>query len=268
MQKCLILLGDGQNGKSTLMRLVRKLVGDHNICGIPLAALIEKDTKRAQLENKLFSISEENKASSLLETDLFKSLIDGGLLDVKRIYVADYHIDNRAKFIISFNKMGASKDKTVSLTRRMRIIPFNQTFPIDNTIESELEKELSGVFNCVKKAYIELHERKKKYGRASMTESTFSDKALQEYKDTNDVVSQFLNEAYEIAHDPGFRVIQSEIYQEFVDFYESEGHEKKFMPSVRGFISSLKRFQGSSFDMDRCWREKKTYLKNLKRKEF
>lgn len=263
LQKALFLEGEGSNGKSTLIEIIGALTGKDNYLSIDLAELVAKDTKRAQLEHKLFCLSEETKASSLVESDLFKQLVSGGNISVKQIYVKDYNIDNRAKFIMSFNNLTTSRDKTHALYRRMRKIPFNQIFKIDRSLKPALMAELPGIFNRVLEAYERLHVQQ------ALTESDISDRALEVYKQDNDPGYAFLLEHYEPIEDEDYKVLKNEIYQEFSQYFDDQGLSQRYKPDIRNFTKSLKSYMGNLYRESRLRTEgRQRSIVNLKKKEL
>lgn len=241
IQQALFLDGDGANGKSTLLRVIDSLASHDNVLNINLSAVMEKDTKRAMLENKLFCLSEETKASAIVESEMFKSLVDGGIVDAKVIFIKDFTFNNRAKFIMSFNSFTSSRDKTHALYRRIRKIPFSQRFTIDKTLDPLLQTELSGIFNKVLEAYERLHTQKQ------LTQSIHSDRALEDYMNKNDSVLEYLHEHYEVVHDEATYVVQTDIYKDYCLWYEDTGYARNFRPDSRSFKHALQRFMGNRY---------------------
>lgn len=163
LQKALVMVGDGANGKSVLMETMGQLVGEDSHAAIPIQDL-EKDTLRHYLVNKLFNYSEETSIRALSDSSLFKTLVSGGLMTVKQLYVQPYIIKNRAKLVLSANNMPASQDRSDGLLRRLIIVPMNATFKPgdgkhDAFIGDKLREELPGICNRVMEAYRRTKER-------------------------------------------------------------------------------------------------------------
>lgn len=242
LQKALFFIGEGSNGKSTLLDVIKELCGGRpNSISMPFHAVSEKENARVQLEDALFCISEESKATSLLESEMFKMLVSGGEVDAKKLYEDTYTFYNRAKFIMSFNNITASRDKTKALYRRIRMIEFTQTFAVDDTIKGELKKELAGIFNRVLEAYERLHEQRK------LTDSPFSDRLLENFKRDNDVCFTFLQDHFQVTSDENAFKPKQEIYQEFSEYYESNGFSRSNKPDVKSFVKAVKSFMGNSY---------------------
>jgi P4 family phage/plasmid primase-like protien len=241
LQKALFFIGEGRNGKSTLLDVITALAGKENTLEIGFHSLVDKDTKRAMLENKLFCISEETKSTTLLESDMFKLLVAGGTVDVKKIYVKDYQIKNKAKFIMSFNSITASRDKTHALYRRIRMIHFNQTFKVDGTIKKELHAELPGIFNKVLEAYERLNTQ------GQLTESVMSERMLENFKRDNDSCYTFLTDHYRVGEDNDSFIPKQDLYNNFCQYFDENGYSRNAKPDIKTFMKSVKTFMGPLF---------------------
>lgn len=156
-QRCLVLLGEGSNGKSTFMQVLRALAGKHNYSSMTFSDL-KSEYGRQKLDGALFNIAEETPTRALMESSLFKNLVGGGEIQVRTIYKSPYTIRNRAKFIFATNELLQAVDTTEGFFRRFLIIPFrarfsNATGNRDPFIEQKLKKELPGIFNLAMAGY-------------------------------------------------------------------------------------------------------------------
>ena len=82
-RKGFILYGGGHNGKSTVLNLLKKFVGEENLSTIELKKL--SDTfLTAELENKLANIGDDIDASEIGDTGTIKKLFTGESMTVQR----------------------------------------------------------------------------------------------------------------------------------------------------------------------------------------
>ncbi len=154
-QKSLLLVGEGSNGKSTLIELIKKMAGSDNHSSLMLSDL-KDPANRFDLEGKLFNLAEETSKTSLSDSAIFKNLVTGGETMVKRLYSQPYKMRNKAKLFFSCNEYPESADTTPSLSRRLLIIPFKASFLNGNLnphIGEELLEELPGIFNLAVQGY-------------------------------------------------------------------------------------------------------------------
>lgn len=225
LAQALVLVGTGRNGKSIFMRTLAKVVGESLVSSVAMQDLA-KDTMRYQLVNKLFNYSEETSEDAWHTSTTFKTIVDGGMMSVKQLYMQPYNIANKTKLILSANTIPYTKDNTFGFYRRLAIIPFNVRFIQggfnDNPmIEAELEAELAGICNSLLAAYTRLKERKvlKAHNKIG--------KFVEEYRYSNDTVLMFINERLQFDEDPlnptSKDVKASELYGEYTMFCESTG---------------------------------------------
>ena len=204
-QKAILLVGEGSNGKSTLIELIKKMAGSDNHSSLMLSDL-KDPANRYDLEGKLFNLAEETSKTSLADSAIFKNLVTGGETMVKRLYSQPFKMRNKAKLIFSCNEYPESADTTVSLPRRLLIIPFKASFLNGNRnphMGEELLEELSGIFNLAIMGY----KRLVKQGDFSIGESI--KKEVSRYVENNDPIRGFSIECFQT-----FDINNDEFYTE------------------------------------------------------
>lgn len=178
-QKALILLGEGSNGKSTFIDLLKLISGGPTAYSILNLNQLADAQQAADLQGKLFNLCEETHSDSFMESSHFKNVVSGGELNVKVVYKPPFKIKNRAKLIVSANRMPKTKDNTHGMLRRLIIVPFDARFSgkaIDKELNLKLRNELPGILNLVIEAYYRYKSQR------GLTEVTRAKKALDEYK--------------------------------------------------------------------------------------
>ena len=218
--KALILYGGGQNGKSTFMDILKDLAGSDNYSSLSLTAL-QKDTKRYQVDGKLFNLGEETNVRALGESEVFKAMVTGGEVDVKKLYVQDYSFQNKCKLIMACNELPKSSDKSHGLYRRMLLVPFDARFEgeeKDKFMTERLLKELPGIFNFAMTGYKRLIENKYIF-----TEGDTLRDALEDYKLENDNVLQWTKDNVIITSDDEDYLFKDEMYKSYKSQCEEDG---------------------------------------------
>lgn len=216
--KALLLIGDGRNGKSTFNRVVKKLIGYDNFCSVPLSKL-EDQQFCAVLDGKLANIVDENKKTSLLNSEVFKSAVACEDLQAKVVYAAPYKFQNRAKFIVNCNHMPVSQDKSLGFYERLILVPFNNTFTGSKAkkriAKDELFKELPGIFNLAINGYRRL------INNDDFTESDKSNELLDLLKDTQDTVEIWFHDSYKKEDGKKNFVSQKDLYADYLNYCEA-----------------------------------------------
>lgn len=194
-QKALFLVGEGANGKSVYMEILGLIAGKEAHAAVPLQDL-EKETARYRLVNKLFNYSEETSTRALQDSSIFKTLVNGGAMQVKQLYIQPYEVDNRAKLIMSANEMPHNQDMSHGFFRRLLLVELKKQFnPGDSGhdpfIKEKLQKELAGICNRLMAAYNVVQTRKGFSAEAKVRTN------IQKLKLNSDTVCMFVNEHIE-----------------------------------------------------------------------
>lgn len=226
IHQALVLEGQGSNGKSTFMGVIRELAGHANCTAFTLTDLKEEGHRQC-LDGKLLNMAEETPSRSLQDSSGFKSLVGGAVISARQLYKKPYSFKNRAKLIFACNDMPETGDTSHGYVRRFLIAPFRARFSDelgnkDPLIEEKLSSELPGIFNKVIHAYREVLKRRK------FSDSEASRKALHDYRREIDPALGWLEKTL-VFHPLGngmdikFAPI-SKIYDEYRRDIENEGH--------------------------------------------
>ena len=150
--KALALVGEGANGKSTFLRLVKSFLGTKNVSGKGLADLESNRFAKASLFGKLANIYADLSDNTLQRTGTFKMLTGGDVIEAEKKFRDSFTFVNYAKLLFSCNKLPEVYDSTDAFFRRWIIIVFPKIFKGDSCDPNILEKltvpeELSGLLN-------------------------------------------------------------------------------------------------------------------------
>lgn len=233
LEKILVLLGEGSNGKSVILEIMEALFGAVNVCFIPLSDLTNDDEKRIHIENKLLNISYED--NKMLDTSRLKQLASGEPIDARELYVGTRTIHRYAKFVVSYNALPKA-EATHGFFRRFLIIPFNVTInekDADVDLANKLKKELPGILNWVLEALAKLMKTHR------FPECEASKTALNNYKLSSDSVSMFINNVCE--SDCNSVISSRELNGKYRCFCEAEGI------GALGRNTFLERFERNGF---------------------
>ena len=125
--KCFILTGHGSNGKSTLLDVIKRLLGEDNISSVSLEDLNDR-FKTFQLEGKLANIGDDISNKYIDNNSTFKKLVTGETVNVESKGKDPFDFNNYSKLIFSCNDMPRINDLSDGLKRRIILIPFNARF--------------------------------------------------------------------------------------------------------------------------------------------
>lgn len=210
----LIWIGEGANGKSALSKLFKLMLGKDNISNIRLTNLF-KTGSSLRMFNKLVNFSVETEMGRdhiVLDTGIIKNIVSGEEVVAKQLYKDEFEFKPFARQILICNDMPIVKDTSEGWIRRLHMIPFDYTVPVDKRIpdiEKKLFEEASGIFNLAMEHYQNLISRDR------FELPTRVKTAVEQYQiDTNSPAEFVLNKYKELfADDPmPFNQFRSEYY--------------------------------------------------------
>ncbi len=126
-QKSFILLGNGRNGKSMFLDMIRNWLGDDNCSSLALEDLSHQ-FKPAELVGKMVNIGDDSGHNLLDNTAIFKKLVTGDSITIERKNVNPFKFRNKAKMIFAANTLPPTTDKSEGFFRRCVVIPFNAVY--------------------------------------------------------------------------------------------------------------------------------------------
>lgn len=128
LQVAVMLLGEGANGKSTLLRLLGALIGEANVSTVPLHRLDEDRFAPAELYGKLANVFADLDARALAASSMFKAITGGDAITGERKYAAPFSFRPYARLLYSANEPPPTPDSSDAFFRRWLTLPFERRF--------------------------------------------------------------------------------------------------------------------------------------------
>jgi P4 family phage/plasmid primase-like protien len=235
IQKALMLVGDGANGKSVYLDVLQAAAGQVNVSNVMMRDMHD-GAKRYSMLGKLFNVSEESGASAFRHTDVLKSVINGGVLQYKKLYAQPFEATSTAKILLAANEIPPVEDRSDGFFRRLLIVPFNRKFKPgvgghDFFIKDKLIAELPGICASLVHAYARLSENE---GRFTGMEKMLG--AVLSYREESDPITSFLSEV--VSDQEGSEVPVAEVFSDYKNFCVDRGLQPG---SIIGFGRSMSR---------------------------
>ena len=124
LHKAFLLIGEGRNGKSTYLDIIKAMCGARNTTSLDFKDLGEK-FRVGMLHNKLVSLSGDISSQPLKDSDLFKQIVGGDEITIERKNKDPFNDTVFATLMFSANTLPRTPDTTSGFYRRLCIIPFN-----------------------------------------------------------------------------------------------------------------------------------------------
>lgn len=187
--RCLVFLGDGSNGKSTIQSVIHALFPSEIICtSNPQTWHLEYN--RAELRGKRINITSELPEREMMESEAFKAIVEGMKILARVIREAPFEYKPEAGHIFAANTLMRTGDLTNGFFRRFLILAFNNVFaPTANDIVTPIiTEELSGIaFKAIRAAEAAL-------ARGHYTQPDSSREIIEEWKEAANPVAMFIKD--------------------------------------------------------------------------
>lgn len=157
VENCLVMYGQGSNGKSVIHEVVRGVMGEDNVSHMGLKPLTrggdEQLRNMAEIEGKLINLGSELDRKDIMgHEDSFKSICSGERQYARKLGKDVYRIDNVPWMVFNTNNLLKLEDTSYGVMRRIIWLVFDKTIRIEdqNTqLASDLVAEYPGIMNWI-----------------------------------------------------------------------------------------------------------------------
>lgn len=244
-----ILTGNGSNGKSSYLKIIRQLVGAENASSLDLNELDQR-FKTAELFGKLANIGDDIGKGYIKESSVFKKLSTGETLNVERKGKDPFDFTNYAKLIFSANEMPRINDFTDGLGRRLQIVPFKAKFtPEDEDYDPFITDKLLSDESMQYVLILALNSLKRLLEEKKFTRSKAVEEELVKYQEENNPIISFVNnENIELE-----RSVVGDVYLQYKVYCAENGFQSvsnvnfsKQISQIFGYKSHVQKVDGKS----------------------
>lgn len=217
IQKAIMCVGSGANGKSTLFGVLRALLGSENVAHVTIQSLVSNRFALEWLNGKLANIAPDLPAKGLMDTGAFKAVTGGDSMDaeIKRVQ-RPVKIDSYAKQFFSANQIPESPDDSDAFYRRWVILEFKAVFKEGRNILPELTtpEELSGIFNLLVENFLPVLQKNLHFTFTQTFENTRT-----VYLKRSNTVKAFVEDCMSYA--PDASMPKTELYDAYCAYCEA-----------------------------------------------
>lgn len=244
-----ILTGDGSNGKSSYLKIIRKLIGSDNASSLDLNELDQR-FKTAELFGKLANIGDDIGKGYIKESSIFKKLSTGETLNVERKGKDPFDFTNYAKLIFSANEMPRINDFSDGLGRRLQIVPFKAKFtPNDDDYDPFITDKLLSDESMQYVLNLALKSLKRLLVEKKFTKSKAVEAELMKYQEENNPIISFINnEDVELE-----RAVVGDVYLQYKVYCAENGFQSvsnisfsKQVTQLFGYKSHVQKVDGKN----------------------
>lgn len=215
------LLGDGDNGKTTFVEIIRWVLGE--FAGqIPIESVLRKNNEGipidlAQLQGLRFVTSSEIPERRSLDEAKVKYMTGMGKMQGRFLFKNLFEFQPAYKLFLDTNRAPNIAADEKAVWNRIRVIPFTATFSDaqkDKDLPEKLKGEAEGILAWAVQGCLDWQAH-------GLQEPACVQQASIEYRSEMDTVTRFVSECCEIG--PEYSVQTGNLYSAYVGWCRGEG---------------------------------------------
>jgi putative DNA primase/helicase len=253
LEKCLLLYGEGSNGKSVLYRVINAILGKENIASYSITQLTDKTKGEyylVNLQDKLLNYCSDTKGA-FDDTGVFKQIVSGERVTGRHPAGRPIEFVNNTKFIFNVNSLPTTSENVHGFYRRFEIIDFDVTIEEDKKdrqlASKIIDNELPGVFNWILAGLERLLKNK------HLTVCKANNRALERFKTKSNHVLDFLtNEGFEVVNNIENGQVFNELYQHYQSWVSENGDRPLNKSSFKERIDGIQLNGKQVFRNEKC----------------
>jgi len=258
-----IFIGEGSNGKSRLLDLIQKSIGDY-YSTLPIALLTQKrassNAAQGELERtrgRRFAVLSEPSDDDKLNIGLMKELSGNDRILVRGLYKEPFEFKPQFKMILACNHLPEITALDGGCWRRIRVIDFTSKFcenpNIEKSNEFPMDLELSDKLERYSEVFLSmLINRHKNINPMKIIEPREVINATNNYKENNDLIGQFINENIIKDNDPKSYLKINELHTEFKIWLVKDNNLKNKKIDRAQFRSYFEKLYGI-YNQNKGW---------------
>ena len=237
--------GSGANGKSTLVGVLRRLLGDFAVAA-PFDSFVRQRDRGprndlARLHRARLVTAAESGEGRRLDEATVKEITGGDVIAARYLYGEFFEFQPLFKLVLTTNHRPKVDGDDDAIWRRLRLVPFEQSFEgrEDRDLTAKLEAELPGILAWAVRGCLEWQE-------AGLGQAGAVTRATAEYREDEDVLGAFLAERCAMTGETPTRELR-----EAYEIYCSDLGEKPLAANVLGRRLSKRGVRRRSHDGNR-----------------
>jgi len=246
-----VLYGTGANGKSTILNALLAVAGDYGMQAAPDLLIAKRGghpTEVADLFGMRLVASIEVEDGRRLAEALVKSLTGGDKVRARRMRQDFWEFDPTHTAFLCTNHKPEIRGTDNAIWRRIRLIPFTETIPLeeqDKKLPEKLRAELPGILTWCVEGCLE-------WQREGLQAPEEVRKATAGYRSEMDVIGAFLHEKCETGPDfkESFKVVYTRYEEWCAEAGEKAETRRKFNARLkeRGGFTGRRSGLGGSYE--------------------
>ena len=217
--KIFLIHGPGGNGKSTLLRVLRNLLGRENYSSLSLHQLVEDRFATSSLYGKIANISGDLSAKFLADPQILKEISGGETISASRKFGHSFEFDPYAVPIFASNEFFRTSDTSEGWRRRWEVINFDRKVEGSKAFDEQyLYDDAPGIFNLAMEGLRRMMDRGRFDPPTSAVEATA------QLHDAADPFMLWLDEDDAVTRGPEHSAPCSDVYERYARWCKRNGY--------------------------------------------
>jgi len=243
--------GSGSNGKSLLFSILNHIF-NKSMDTIDTRVILESKssnltTEFEKLDKCRIGYVTELKEKDILNTTVIKKISGGDAIDFRGLYQSNKTIKPTCNLCILTNKM-PSFDVEKAIMNRIIVIPFNNTFEINNAFEGEMLEKKNLIFSYIMK-YGVIQDKfnltdEMLYAKDCYKNDNIKIDYLQEFIDKNYKIVPFVKK--EKVERDNFRTCYNEFLKSKGQYFDTSSNQK-FTRLIQEYNIGIKESNGKTY---------------------
>jgi len=214
-----LLHGGGSNGKTSLVKVIRKMLGKNSVMSDRISSIEDSVFKIGDLDGKLMLLDDDVDGGTCLPDGFLKKISEEKAMTGQHKRQHPFEFVCRTVPVMLANDYPVTSDLTMGLRRRLMVIPFKQTFTGKNMktglFDEIWDKEASGILNHAVTGFQRLKQR----GHFEQPDDCLNAKA--EWIARANILTTFIQEECEL--NESYRMHLGNFYEAFRDYCREVG---------------------------------------------
>jgi P4 family phage/plasmid primase-like protien len=256
-------IGAGRNGKSVLITLMTKVLGEYK-GEMPLSTVTNNRGKSGgvtpeivALKGKRLAVMQEPRKGDILNEGILKELTGHDAVQARGLFQSPVTFTPQFTLVVCANVLPEIKSNDYGTWRRIRVVPFKSLFT-ENPVQGDplkpyqfqLDPSINMKFDSWKTVFLAMLVEKVLQTDGKVLDCDTVMKASNEYKNKQDVLSQFIDEKIERA--PGEYLKTNMVNEQFRSWYSNNIGSKP--PAVADLKAKMNEMFGE-LDKTRGWKD-------------
>jgi P4 family phage/plasmid primase-like protien len=235
-RKFYIFVGAGMNGKSTLMKIMEKILGNF-YKGLSESVIIAQDRSTSCTPELLplvycrMGVLPENRENVRLHNDRLKALTGDDSIVCRPLYMEEFNFTTQSKLILMTNELPRFNGADKAMIDRIVVLPFRASFTSNPKYKQTLLDNIDEIFSYIVTAGVQFWQEQTLGDLPEIVEEE-----RRRYVRNNDLIGMFLNDC--VDKSPNQSIIASALYSSYKNW--SDDNRQPILDSHK-FFSSIEK---------------------------